>query len=118
MVYQMENQVKISICKHCGSNTHTSIACFQAPRRRISQKSQRTHEYEAFRDHIAIPYLDKRYGRVCSVKGCSVTKKLDVDHIKGRGAHPALKFDVKNLRYLCRPHHRLRTDHKLSEGVL
>lgn len=69
--------------------------------------------WEVFRDKVAIPYLDKKYGHVCNKKGCTVDTNLDVDHIKTRGAHHELKFDVKNMQYLCRPHHREKTDGKL-----
>jgi len=107
--------MKQSICSNCGSNKHSSLQCFQKPRKRISQRGQKTLEYETFRDTVAIPYLDKRYGHVCSVKGCPITENLDVDHIRGRGSHPQLKFDVMNLRYLCRLHHSLKTDGKLPD---
>lgn len=80
------------------------------PPKPISKRGKQTRLYETFRDKVAIPHLDKKYGHVCSVVGCDKTDNLDVDHILTRGAHPELKFDVKNLRYVCRPHHRQITD--------
>lgn len=71
----------------------------------IRQRGKAAKQWETFRDKVARPYLDKKFGRVCSVEGCGVTENLDVDHVKTRGAHPELRYDVTNLRYLCRPHH-------------
>ena len=89
----------------CGSTTHYPTFCPYRKRKPISKRGKKALEWQAFRDTIAIPYLDKKYGHVCSVKGCTETTNLDVDHIKTRGAHPELRLDVKNLRYLCRRHH-------------
>ena len=76
----------------------------------IAQRGKHAKQWATFRDKIAKPYLDKKYGRVCSVVGCEETENLDVDHIFSLGAHPELRYVVTNLRYLCRPHHRARTD--------
>lgn len=78
-------------------------------RRPIKQQGKHANQWRLFRDKIAIPYLDAKYGHVCSVVGCAETENLDVDHIFGRGAHPELRYVVTNLRYLCRPHHVSRT---------
>lgn len=75
----------------------------------IAQRGKQARKWETFRDKVAIPYLDKKYGHVCSVEGCTQTQNLDVDHIKPRGSHPELRYDVTNLRYLCRAHHIERT---------
>lgn len=96
------------LCTVCGSKYHYQTFCPFKKKKAISQRGKQTLLYEAFRDTVAIPYLDKKYGHVCSYKGCTKTEGLDVDHIKTRGAHAELKFDVKNLRYLCRGHHQLR----------
>lgn len=101
------------LCKTCGSNKHSSLACFQAPRKRITQRGQKTLEYETWRDTVAKPYLDKKYGHVCAIKECWAIVALDVAHIQGRGSHPGLKTNVRNVRWLCRYHHSLETDGKL-----
>lgn len=79
------------------------------PRKAIKQEGKQAETWRVFRDKVAIPYLDNKYGHICSVRGCSETENLDVDHIKPRGSHPELRLDVKNLRYLCRAHHIERT---------
>lgn len=68
---------------------------------------------------VAVPYLDKTFGHHC--RGCLLDTTLDVDHIKSRGAHPELKYQLSNLQYLCAvaPNwcHRNKTDHKPCEHV-
>jgi len=76
----------------------------------IKKKGKETLRYETWRDTIAKPYLDKRYGHICSAKDCEIEDGLEVDHIKTRGSRHDLKFDVKNVRYLCHIHHRIVTD--------
>ena len=104
-------------CKICGiqiliynSTQNKCRDCTIKNAKPIPQQGKHARLWVTFRDKVAIPYLDKKYGHVCSHKGCTVTTNLDVDHIKKRGSNPDLRYDVKNLRYLCRPHHREATD--------
>lgn len=69
------------------------------PPKYMKQIGRRTLEYNKWRDTVAIPYLDATSGHKCS--WCPRTDRLEVDHIKTRGAHPELKFDLDNIRYLC-----------------
>lgn len=69
----------------------------QKPIRKIGKRGL---EYIAWRDNIAIPYLDRTSGHKCSV--CGIGGELDVAHIKKRGSHPNLKMDLINVHYLCR----------------
>src|SRR5690349_16926757 len=101
------------ICSSCGSNRHYQTFCTWKKRKPITQRGKHYEEWVTFRDKVAKPYLDKKYGHVCAVKGCTETENLDVDHIKARGSHPHLRYQVTNMQYLCRPHHRLKTDGKL-----
>ncbi len=101
----------MSRCKHCDSHLHSSFYCFRKPRKPISQRGERAIEYEKWRDTVAKPYLDKKFGHVCSVLGCNATQ-VDVDHIKNRGSNPHLKMKLDNVQYLCRAHHREKTDHE------
>lgn len=105
------------LCKICGTRirVYNTIQnkcreCTLKNAKPIPQRGKHAHLWATFRDKVAIPYLDKKYGHVCSKPGCSVTTNLDVDHIKKRGSNPDLRYDVKNLRYLCRPHHIEETD--------
>lgn len=114
------------LCKYCGKqmvayNTlqNKCFDCTKKAYKPIAKKGRETKLYETFRDKVAKPYLDKKYGHVCSVKWCNVTENLEVDHIKTRGSRHDLKFDVKNMRYLCFTHHREVTDGKpfSKEGI-
>jgi len=100
------------LCTNCGSTYHYQTFCPYKKRKLIPKKGRETKLYETFRDKVAKPYLDKKFGHVCAVTWCGITEGLEVDHIKTRGSRPDLKFDVKNLRYLCGPHHREVTDGK------
>lgn len=111
------------LCKDCGIKikvwTTTQNRCFECTRKTakpIQKRGKKTELYEKWRDLIAIPYLDNRYGRACA--HCKVMPRAggrhDVAHIKGRGAHAGLKMVVHNVRYLCRGCHRKETDGKLK----
>lgn len=105
------------ICRNCGAKGHTAFLCPARPRKPLKAKKpmnkvgRRTLLYRTWRNTVAIPYLDKRYGRVCAKRGCTETKRLEVDHIKNRGSHPDLIMDVHNVQYLCKPHHYQKTYH-------
>ncbi len=107
------------MCKGCGRSiiVYTTLqtlcmACSRKNYKPIPKRGKRAKEYDVWRDKIAKPYLDKRYGHVCAKRGCNVTEGLEVDHKKGRGSHPELKYQVTNLQYLCFTHHREKTEHK------
>ena len=104
------------LCKICGIKitVYNTIqnkcrACTLKNAKPIPQRGKHVKLWETFRDKVAIPYLDKKYGHVCAVKGCGETRNLDVDHIKNRGSNPNLRYDVKNVQYLCRKHHMEKT---------
>ncbi len=69
----------------------------------IRKVGRRGKEYIKWRDNVAIPYIDKKFGHVCSE--CGRGGSLDVAHIQKRGSHPSLKMDLKNVKYLCRGCH-------------
>jgi predicted restriction endonuclease len=107
------------LCKICGKSiiAYTTLQnkcrdCTIKNAKPIPQRGKHYKLWITFRDKVAKPYLDNKYGHVCSVKGCNETTNLDVDHIKNRGSNPNLRYDVKNMQYLCRAHHRAKTDHK------
>lgn len=102
-------------CQKCGQLGHSKFYCRNVPRKPISQRGKEAKRWDLFRDKVAKPFLDNKFGHICNFEGCSETKNLDVDHIKTRGAHHELKYDVKNMQYLCRYHHSLKTDGKLSK---
>lgn len=113
------------ICSNCGSQYHYQTFCTYKRResiavntplprqtKPISKHGKHAKLWVTFRDKVAIPYLDKKYGHVCAQDGCNESEHLDVDHIKNRGSNPDKRYDIHNLQYLCRPHHRAKTDGK------
>lgn len=91
-------------CIVCGNRAYSDY-CFQhKPKKRITQKGRATIEYEEWRDTVAIPYLNKHFGRVCAACGgerCH-NRQLDVDHKIKRGSRADLKMDLNNVQYLGR----------------
>ena len=109
----MGNEEISSICTICGSNYHYKTFCPKRGRKPISKIGKEAKKYRSFHRDVAVPYLDKVYGHICSVSNCNVTYGLEIDHIKTRGARHDLKYDLSNLRYLCRKHHQMQTIGKL-----
>jgi 5-methylcytosine-specific restriction endonuclease McrA len=103
-------------CVICGKRAYSDHCVAHKPRKPLASRGKRTVAYEKWRDKVAKPFLDDYRGRKCAVWNCKETEDLDVDHIKGRGSHPELKMELTNVQYLCRVHHRLKTD-GLPEGV-
>lgn len=106
------------VCKYCGSvNKHYSTWCIMKPMTKQSTKLRQTHikkagkqydKWKAFREDVAIPYLEATYGHTC--RCCGAHGELDIDHIQSKGSHPSLKYELTNLQYLCRfPCHHMKT---------
>ena len=78
------------------------------------QSLLKRRQYENWRDKVAKPYLDEKYGRICRKCGksnCDSCERgvLEVDHIIGRAARPDLKMSLENVQYLCRECHYQKT---------
>lgn len=63
---------------------------------------RRAKELAEWVKEVGRPAVILRDGEVCNCAGCNHTTNLDVDHIKGKGAHPELKQEISNLQLLCR----------------
>lgn len=114
------------MCKDCGrsiivySTVQTRCPKCQIARQKpkvykpIKQVGKETERYNAWRDTIARPYLEQRFGRACSF--CKLPAPVNeetgiegwhqVDHINKRGSHIKQKFDVHNVRFLCDKCHK------------
>jgi hypothetical protein len=82
----------------------------------ITQRGKEAKKWDLFRDKVARPYLDNKFGLACTdcgvmppVKEDGTFYRHDVDHVKGKGSHVEQKYDVKNMVYRCRPCHVLKT---------
>lgn len=110
------------MCKSCGrsvivwNTAQTRCAKCQKARSKakapkpIKKVGKQTLTYNRWRDTVAKPYLNDKFGYRCAVRGCHVEEDLHVDHVRTRGSRHDLKMVVTNVRYLCFEHHRLITD--------
>lgn len=82
----------------------------------IKQRGKVALKDADFRDKIVRPYLEKNFGIACA--GCgAMPPMLDsglysrhaIDHIKGKGPHPELRFVITNFQFLCVPCHEEKT---------
>jgi 5-methylcytosine-specific restriction endonuclease McrA len=102
------------LCKKCGKKAYSELCWQHKPRasiktnKRPTQRGKEYYRYKAFRDDVAVPYLDKNFGHKC--RYCGSTDGLQVDHIHNRGSHPQLKYQLSNLQWLCFICHRKKTD--------
>ncbi len=75
----------------------------------IRKRGKRTIEYDKWRDTVAVPYLNDKFGHFCA--HCSTPIDLSVDHVKNRGSSPHLKMDLNNVQWLCVTCHSYKTTH-------
>lgn len=100
-----------AICKSCGEAGHWQSFCWRKAKtvpkakKRPSPIGKKGLAYIEWRDTVAKPYLDKKFGHRCYRKWCRATGDLDVGHILGRGSNPKLRMELTNVRWVCRKHH-------------
>ena len=98
------------ICSYCGWVGHYKTFCPRKPNKPIKvnkrprQIGKGTIKYNAWRDGVAKPYLDKTFGHTC--KDCGLGGELDVCHFETRGGHANKKMQLSNVYYLHRACHQ------------
>lgn len=100
-------------CHSCGERGHSQFYCKTRRRKSINQQSEKELGYQLWKELEARPYLIERDGNACQCCGraAHTGEKLDIEHEKGKGSHPELKRDLKNLRLYCRyPCHDNKTN--------
>lgn len=96
-------------CKVCNKRSYKEYCWTHQPKKPINrlkrprQVGKHGLKWAEFRDNVAKPYLTAKYGYKCVI--CGSRGKLDVDHIKKRGSHPELRYELTNVRFLCRKCH-------------
>lgn len=122
----MNTTIKPKPCKQCGSLFHTPMyhkvrkpiqvkTPLPRPTKRIKQYGKRSADLSDWVRDIARPYLTAKYGEHCNVMYCYSTGHMDVDHVQGKGSRPELRMSLDNVQFLCRPHHRAKTDGETLE---
>lgn len=117
--------VMSKVCTVCGKRAYSDYCVTHKPRKAIiskkrpRQQSDKEKEYQVWKETVARPALIGRDGNYCSCCGrppysdIQHDEHFDIDHIKNKGSHVALKRDLANLQLLCRwPCHSLKTDGK------
>lgn len=96
-------------CKHCGSDQHASLMCFQRPRKPLQSKRKLLNRVGP----VTARWIETRHQWIaahvtatgtwnCYLCGRELTlDTLTLDHIKSRSRHPELRFDLTNLAPCC-----------------
>lgn len=92
-------------CKFCGAIGHTQFNCKIKPRKpmqRSRMKKMGKHYYawietrDRWLEQHKAPYY------TCYICGKLLTRsQLTLDHIKSRGRHPELRYELSNLAPCC-----------------
>lgn len=99
-------------CKHCGSDSHTSLMCFQKARAPIKKVSNKTKQKDAqmrrewFKRPENAPNVNMQwtcYLKISPECDIFVTKEtLNLEHVRSKVRSPELKFDPDNIKPSCR----------------
>lgn len=101
--------MKIKECKYCGKDNHTSLMCFQKPRRRIKPISSKTasKEQQTKREWFELNPPNEKGLWFCYLgispmcPGWLTRSTITLEHVKSKARHPELKFEVTNLKPAC-----------------
>lgn len=114
--------MKQNICKWCGQTNHTSLMCFQKPRKRIKPVAKHTEQkeidckYAWFKENPPdesgtwVCYL--QISPLCPIL---LTKETIVqEHVKPKGRYPELKYVVSNRKPSCEYCNGLKSSQSLE----
>lgn len=101
--------MKQPICKHCGSETHYSLMCFQKPRKKIHPVSSTTYFK---RKKMRRAWFEKNPPDGKGVWICylqispNCPKKvtystINLEHVKSKVRYPELRYDLDNIKPAC-----------------
>lgn len=108
-------------CKYCGKTTHTSLMCFEKPRKTFKQIGPVAAKWiEARKLWVKNNPPDANGYWYCYLKlpGCHVRMKyeeLTVDHIKSRTRAPEQRYEQSNLAPACANCNKLKGSRDLEE---
>lgn len=109
------------VCKFCGGNDHYSMTCFKRPQtipvESEKHKQQRTTTRKAwFRTNK--PDSQGRwacYLRIADNCPKFVTSgTIDLEHVKPKGKHQKLRYQVLNIKAACQPCNKLKASWELE----
>lgn len=115
--------MKVNKCKHCGSEMHYSLMCFNKPRRRIKPISDKNKlkEQQTKREWFELNPPNEKglwycYLRISPLCPWVLTRStITLEHVRSRARHPELKFDVTNLKPACTQCNKLKGSRDVDE---
>lgn len=114
--------IKPKPCKHCHSPYHTSLMCFNNPKKPIKKSTFQPKERAWLESNLTRakwmkqnPPSHEGYW-MCIVGGGAMTKhSLTLDHDIPRSRAPEKKHDLKNLNPMCNFHNNDKGSRSLEE---
>lgn len=110
-------------CKYCGSDKHTSLMCFNKPRKRIKQVSDKKlhKKQEVDRlwyelnppDEKGLWYCYLRISPECP--GWLTRSTINLEHVKSKARYPELRYEVTNLKPACTHCNELKGSKDIDE---
>lgn len=97
-------------CTYCGKTNHTSIACFNKPRKAIKRISDKTviKDLESRGEWLQANPGDIERGKwLCYLQISEQCPKiltietLTREHVKPKGSHHSLKYNIANIKPAC-----------------
>ena len=92
-------------CTYCGKETHTSLSCFDKPRKPLRKIGPVTRKWLDTRKEWVKNNPPINGYWYCTYCGKPLKyEELTLDHAKSRSRHPELRYDIDNLvpaDYLC-----------------
>lgn len=109
-------------CDGCGI-THTSIMCFNKPRRSIRKESVKTHDRrtETSREWFKLNPPDEKGVWICYLTispRCPIKltrSTIRLEHVKSKARYPELKYSVDNLKPACDYCNKLKGSQEVAE---
>lgn len=115
--------MKQPICKYCGGETHTSLKCFNKPRKRIHPISSDTYFK---RKKLRIKWFelntpDENGEWACYLQISPLCPKkitystINLEHVKSKARYPELRYDLDNIKPACSECNRIKGSRDVDE---
>lgn len=99
--------VRTKPCKYCESDRHTSLQCFQRPKKPINKRKPLKKIGKVGKKTASAVAKWKRTQKPnhegyfeCYICGKWITY-LEAEHVKSKARHPGLRTDPNNLKPTC-----------------
>lgn len=120
---KQQTPIKNNPCKYCGSELHTSLMCFNKPRRPLKQESDKTQAKRITVSRLwfelnppdarGLWYCYLRISPDCPYQLTRSTIRLE--HVRSKVRYPALKYEVTNLLPACEHCNKMKGSRDLED---